>query len=81
MLIIEKSKISKRFQVVVPAKIRKALNLKVGDVLIWTFVDGKLMIDAIHDNAKDILKLLGKVDMGPANAAEDIDTIVNEPEG
>ncbi|MCD6514359.1 MAG: AbrB/MazE/SpoVT family DNA-binding domain-containing protein [Candidatus Odinarchaeota archaeon] len=81
MLIIEKSKISKRFQVAVPAKIRKALNLKVGDVLIWTFVDGKLMIDVIRDNAKDILKLLGKVDMGPTNAAEDIDTIVNEPEG
>ncbi|MCD6484268.1 MAG: AbrB/MazE/SpoVT family DNA-binding domain-containing protein [Candidatus Odinarchaeota archaeon] len=81
MLVVEKSKVSKRFQVAIPAKIRKALNLKEGDILIWTFIDGKLMIDVVHDNAEDILRLLGKVDMGPTNASEDMDEVVNEPEG
>ncbi|MGQ4914331.1 MAG: AbrB/MazE/SpoVT family DNA-binding domain-containing protein [Candidatus Asgardarchaeia archaeon] len=76
-LIIEKSKISKSYQVIIPSKIRKLLKLKPGDILIWTFIDGKITVDVLRDNAEEILKLLGKVDMGPTNATEDIDEIVS----
>lgn len=79
-LIIEKSKISKGYQVIVPSKIRKLLKLKPGDILIWTVIDEKIVVDVIRDNAEEILKILGKVDMGSTNAAEDIDIVVNESE-
>ena len=62
---------------IIPSKIRKFLKLKPGDILIWTFIDGKITVDVLRDNAEEILKLLGKVDMGPTNAAEDIDEIVS----
>lgn len=32
------SKISQKYQIVVPAQVRKLLNLKAGDRLIWRFI-------------------------------------------
>ena len=79
-MLVGKSKISKRYQVVVPSKIRKALNLKPGDILPWKVIDGKLTVEIIKDTTKEILDSLGKVGMGPTNPAKDIDEVVNSPE-
>lgn len=78
-MLVEKSKISKRYQVVVPSKIRKALNLKPGDIFLWAVIDGELTVKIIKDTTKEILDLLGKADVDSTNSVKDIE-VVNSSE-
>ncbi len=41
---MEKSKIQRRFTLTIPRSIRKAANLKEGDVVYWSFVNGKIIL-------------------------------------
>lgn len=41
---MEKSRIQRRFTLTIPRSIRKAANLKEGDVVYWSFVNGKIIL-------------------------------------
>ncbi|MGQ4915693.1 MAG: AbrB/MazE/SpoVT family DNA-binding domain-containing protein [Candidatus Asgardarchaeia archaeon] len=75
--IIEKTKISKNYQVMIPTKIRKYFDIKPGDEIIWTIIDGKLKVKIISKRKNSLLNLIGKLDMGKTDASKDVDDIVN----
>ena len=54
-----KTKISQGYQVVVPAKIRKNLNLKPGDEITWRSTENGIIIEPLKDvTFEDIYGLL-----------------------
>jgi bifunctional DNA-binding transcriptional regulator/antitoxin component of YhaV-PrlF toxin-antitoxin module len=56
---MELSKVSKKYLTSVPAGIRKALGLEVGDILAWKVENNKVIIEVIRNPAK---ALRGKYD-------------------
>lgn len=42
--ILGASKVTVRYQVTVPAPVRKTLNLKIGDTLVFAEEDGKIFL-------------------------------------
>jgi bifunctional DNA-binding transcriptional regulator/antitoxin component of YhaV-PrlF toxin-antitoxin module len=56
---MELSKVSKKYLTSVPARIRKALGLEVGDILAWKVENNKVIIEVIKNPAK---ALRGKYD-------------------
>ncbi|MCC6003085.1 MAG: AbrB/MazE/SpoVT family DNA-binding domain-containing protein [Thermofilum sp.] len=56
---MELSKVSKKYLTSVPAGIRKALGLEVGDILAWKVENNKVIIEVIKNPAK---ALRGKYD-------------------
>lgn len=75
-LIIKKAKISKNYQVVIPVEIRKHLNIKSGDEILWDIIDGKLKVKIFSKRKNALLDLIGKLDMGETDASKDIDEVV-----
>ena len=64
------TRLYKGFQTVVPAEIRKELDLSLDDVLDWSTEDGKMIIEIkrqipISDLSKFVIK-----GTGPTNAVE-----------
>jgi AbrB family looped-hinge helix DNA binding protein len=51
-MVVEHSKVSKKYLTIVPAGIRKVLGLEVGDILVWRVENGKVMIEVIKNPAK-----------------------------
>ncbi|HUY00516.1 MAG TPA: AbrB/MazE/SpoVT family DNA-binding domain-containing protein [Candidatus Deferrimicrobium sp.] len=49
-------KISKKGQIVIPKEIRKKINIKPGDAIIFKVQDGKVILEKIQEKMKDILK-------------------------
>lgn len=45
MTMLGMSKVSTKFQATIPADVRKAFDIKVGDKLVFKNEDGKLMIE------------------------------------
>ena len=61
------TKLYKGFQTVVPAEIRKELDLRMDDLLDWTIEDGKMVIEIkrqrpISDLSRFVIKGTGPTD-------------------
>jgi len=51
-MVVEHSKVSKKYLTIVPAGIRKVLGLEVGDILVWRVENDKVIIEVIKNPAK-----------------------------
>jgi bifunctional DNA-binding transcriptional regulator/antitoxin component of YhaV-PrlF toxin-antitoxin module len=51
-MVVEHSKVSKKYLTIVPAGIRKVLGLEVGNILVWRVENGKVIIEVIKNPAK-----------------------------
>ena len=76
-IIVERTKISKGNQVVVPSKIRKKFDVGEGDEVLWTLIGDSLILKFVKRKKRSLSSLLGKIDMGVTNAVEDHDEIIN----
>ncbi|MGQ4834033.1 MAG: AbrB/MazE/SpoVT family DNA-binding domain-containing protein [Candidatus Asgardarchaeia archaeon] len=74
--ILEKAKISKNYQVVIPSEIRRYFNVKPGDEVIWAIIDGKLKVKIVSKRKRPLVDLIGALDMGETDASKDIDDVV-----
>ena len=50
------SKMSKKGQVVLPKEIREKLNIGEGDILIFTELEGKIIIEVLNEPFTDFLQ-------------------------
>ena len=74
----EVSTVSKGYQVVIPAKIREAFGVEPGDKVLWISANGELHVKLIKKDAKDLIALIGAIDMGPTDAVKDIDEVTTQ---
>jgi AbrB family looped-hinge helix DNA binding protein len=65
-----KSKITDKYQITVPKKIRDLLKLDKKDLLEWKVEDGKVVVEPV---AKPFLHYRGSIEVGPGNIEEDIE--------
>lgn len=57
--------LSSKGQVTLPKELRDALNLKPGDQVVYTAVDGELIVTPKNVDFADLAGLLGKAPQGP----------------
>lgn len=62
--------LSAKGQVTIPKEMREALNLQPGDHLIYSLVDGEVVVTPKNLNFNDLAGLLGKPPKGPATLDE-----------
>ncbi|MGV2100612.1 MULTISPECIES: AbrB/MazE/SpoVT family DNA-binding domain-containing protein [unclassified Rhizobium] len=72
--------ISAKGQVTIPKEMREALDLRPGDQLIYSVVDGEVIITPKNVDFKDLAGLLGSPPNGPATLDE-IDAAVLKAAG
>jgi len=46
---VEFSRVSRKFLVSIPAKVRKALGLEVGDILVWNVEGDKVIVRVMKE--------------------------------
>lgn len=63
------SKITDKFQITVPKKIRDLLKLKRSDLLEWKVEDGRVTVESV---AKPFLNHKGAVQIGEGDIKQDI---------
>jgi len=62
--------LSAKGQVTIPKEMREALNLRPGDQLVYSMVDGEVIVTPKNIDFKDLAGLLGAAPNGPATLAE-----------
>lgn len=62
--------LSAKGQVTIPKEMRQALNLRPGDQLIYSMVDGEIVVTPKNIDFKDLAGLLGDPPNGPATLEE-----------
>lgn len=62
--------LSAKGQVTIPKEMRQALNLRPGDQLIYSLVDGEIIVTPKNIDFKDLAGLLGTPPNGPATLEE-----------
>ncbi len=67
--------LSPKGQVTIPKEMRQALNLRPGDQLVYSIVDGDIIVTPKNIDFKDLAGLLGTPPNGPASL-EEIDAAV-----
>lgn len=67
--------ISAKGQVTLPKELREQLNLRAGDVLLYTPVEGGIVVTPKSTDFNDLAGLLGMPPNGPATL-EDIDRAI-----
>lgn len=67
--------LSAKGQVTIPKEMREALNLRAGDQLIYSVVDGEVIVTPKNIDFKDLAGFLGNPPNGPATL-EEIDAAV-----
>lgn len=67
--------LSAKGQVTIPKEMREALNLRAGDQLIYSAVDGEVIVTPKNIDFKDLAGFLGNPPNGPATL-EEIDAAV-----
>ncbi|MDM9625918.1 AbrB/MazE/SpoVT family DNA-binding domain-containing protein [Rhizobium sp. S152] len=72
--------LSAKGQVTIPKEMRETLNLRPGDQLVYSMVDGEVIVTPKNINLKDLAGLLGASPNGPATLAE-IDAAVTAAAG
>jgi len=63
------SRITSKYQVTIPRKVRSALKLEIADPIKWTLQDGKAIVQPA---AKSFLSYRAAVKIGPGDIAEDL---------
>ncbi len=74
------SVLSAKGQVTIPKEMREALNLRTGDQLIYSLVDGEIVVTPKNIDFKDLAGFLGDPPNGPATLDE-IDAAVMQAAG
>ena len=64
-----RSKITSKFQITIPKKIRERLMLSKNDVLEWTLENGKI---TVQSSKKPFLNFQGSVKTGSGDISQDI---------
>jgi antitoxin PrlF len=72
--------LSAKGQITIPKEMRQALNLRPGDQLIYSLVDGEIIVTPKNIDFKDLAGLLGTPPNGPATL-EEIDAAVAKAAG
>lgn len=72
--------LSAKGQVTVPKEMREALNLRAGDQLIYSVVDGEVIMTPKNIDFKDLAGFLGDPPNGPATL-EEIDAAIVQSAG
>ena len=68
-----------KFQVTIPAKLRRGLNLREGDLLEATVVgDGILLQEAVDRNAAAVASILTRIETLPEDAGRSEDEIMED---
>ncbi|MGE7367735.1 AbrB/MazE/SpoVT family DNA-binding domain-containing protein [Neorhizobium sp. NPDC001467] len=62
--------LSAKGQVTIPREMREALNLRAGDQLIYSVVDGEVIMTPKNIDLKDLAGFLGAPPNGPATLEE-----------
>ncbi|MDQ0321776.1 AbrB family looped-hinge helix DNA binding protein [Pararhizobium capsulatum DSM 1112] len=62
--------LSPKGQVTIPKEMREALNLRPGDQLIYSFIDGEVVVTPKNVDFNDLGGLLGKPPAGVASLDE-----------
>jgi antitoxin PrlF len=62
--------LSPKGQVTIPKEMRQALNLRPGDQLVYSIVDGDIIVTPKNIDFKDLAGLLGTPPNGPASLEE-----------
>lgn len=77
-----RTKVSKGFQTVLPAAVRKKFGVGPGDEVIWTIVGDEVFIRVRKKGGKDPLsEFIGNLPTeGEADATQEIDAIVHGEE-
>jgi AbrB family looped-hinge helix DNA binding protein len=73
---VEKTRLSRGNQVVVPAKLRKRFGLKEGDEVVWALLGEEVHVKFVRKRRNALTDLIGKLDMGRTNP-DLIDEIVS----
>ncbi|WP_105383306.1 AbrB/MazE/SpoVT family DNA-binding domain-containing protein [Neorhizobium alkalisoli] len=68
--------LSPKGQVTIPKEMREALNLQPGDQLIYSVVDGDVVLTPKNVNFNDLAGLLGKPPKGSATLDEIDETVL-----
>jgi len=77
-VILKKTKVSKNYQVIIPVEIRKHLNIKPGDEILWAIIENNLRVKIFSKRKNALVDLIGKLDMGETDASKDADEIVSK---
>jgi AbrB family looped-hinge helix DNA binding protein len=72
--------LSAKGQVTIPKEMREALNLRPGDQLIYSVIDGEVIVTPKNIDLKDLAGFLGDPPNGPATL-EEIDSAVVDAAG
>lgn len=64
-----KSKITSKYQIIIPRKIRDRLNLSVSDSIEWKIEKDKILVEPVN---KPFLKYKGSIKIKSGNIREDI---------
>lgn len=72
--------LSSKGQVTIPKEMREALSLRAGDQLIYSVVDGEIIVTPKNIDFKDLAGILGDPPNGSATL-EEIDAAVVEAAG
>ncbi|WP_454851417.1 AbrB/MazE/SpoVT family DNA-binding domain-containing protein [Rhizobium binxianense] len=72
--------LSPKGQVTIPKEVREALDLRPGDQLIYSLIDGEIVVTPKNVDFGDLAGMLGKSPNGPATL-EEIDKGVLEAAG
>jgi len=72
--------LSSKGQVTIPKEMREALNLRTGDQLIYSVVDGEIIVTPKNIDFKDLAGFLGDPPNGPVTL-EEIDAAVMQAAG
>ncbi len=64
---VEKTRLSRGNQVVVPARLRKMFGLKEGDEVVWAVLGGEVQVKFVRRRRNALTGLIGKLDMGHTN--------------
>jgi AbrB family looped-hinge helix DNA binding protein len=63
------SKVTSKFQVTIPKKIRRALGVSINDILNWTVREGFAQVAPAKPS---FFKLRGSIHVGPGSTVEDV---------
>jgi antitoxin PrlF len=72
--------VSSKGQITIPKEMREELNLRPGDQMIYSIIDGQIVITPKNVDFNDLAGLLGKPPNGPATL-EEIDEAVLQAAG
>lgn len=74
------TKISKGYQTVIPAEVRKAFSIGVGDKLLWRILNKGVVVTGKKKRKEDpLLAMIGSIKLSkPVDATKELDGVLYE---